>query len=84
MKRIFCLIIAICAVATICAQKQPDFRRWEDSLIQLRSKAIGAGTELERYQANEDFMILLEQVLNEPGSFIYPELMLNCCISSPL
>lgn len=71
MKRIFFLIIAICTLSIVCAQKQPDFRRWEDSLIQLRSKAIGAGTELERYQANEDFMILLEQVLNEPGSFKY-------------
>lgn len=51
------------------AGKGFDFRYWEDSLISLRTITINAGTELERYQANEDFMNLLESVLNEPGSF---------------
>lgn len=69
MKKIICLLIATYSLITICAQKNYNFRYWEDSLIQLRNRAIGAGSELERYQTNEDFMILLEQVLNEPGSF---------------
>lgn len=69
MKR-FCLVfISVLLPQLLFSQKGFDFRYWEDSLIRLRNTAIHAPTELERYQANEDFMNLLESVLNEPNSF---------------
>lgn len=51
------------------SQTQADFRAWEDSLISLRQQAIEGATELARYQANEDFTILLEEVLSEHNAF---------------
>lgn len=69
MKRLLSLFIILNIITGIHAQKTTDFRYWEDSLIQLRDKTIYAATELERYQANEDFMNLMEMVLNKQNSF---------------
>ncbi len=50
-------------------QKNFDFRFWEDSLGRLREEVMSAPREMERYSLNEDFMNLLDHVLNQKNSF---------------
>lgn len=69
MKKITLSITAIFIVSFALAQKNFDFRYWEDSLIHLRDKAVSAPSELERYTLNEDFMNLLESILREKNAF---------------
>ncbi|MDL2296938.1 hypothetical protein LJC53_06050 [Bacteroidales bacterium OttesenSCG-928-C03] len=56
---------------SIFAQKNFDFRFWEDSLGRLREQVMRCPNETERFSLNEDFMNLLEFVLFEPKSFDY-------------
>lgn len=86
MKRTFALLIFfIYSINIVLPQKEQDFRFWEDSLIQLRDKTIYSLSELERYQANEDFMNTLEMVLNKKNvtKFSWSEVKNFSIIESP-
>lgn len=50
-------------------QKKTDFRMWEDSLIRLRNEVMAESDETMRLALNEDFMSLLESVLQMPEAF---------------
>lgn len=69
IKKISFFFLFLGCFSTLFAQKDFDFRFWEDSLIRLRDKVIYDRSELERYKANEDFMNVLEMVLNEKNAF---------------
>ena len=71
MKRILCYIIltAVCLLGSAQKDKDNGFRIWEDSLIQLRDQVMNEPDETTRLAMNEDFMSLLEEVLQMPNSF---------------
>lgn len=71
MKRILCYIILIALCFSSYGQKDKgmEFRIWEDSLIQLRDQVMNEPDETTRLAMNEDFMTLLEEVLQMPNSF---------------
>ena len=50
-------------------QKKADFRVWEDSLTRLRDQVMAEPDETARLALNEDFMTLLEEVLQKPDAF---------------
>lgn len=68
MKKILFLILLTVHFCGF-SQKKFDFRFWEDSLIHLRDAVMQNPNELERFALNEDFMNLLEWVLEEPNAF---------------
>ena len=69
MKRLFvCFLILFCCFNGH-SQKKFDFYFWEDSLVHLRQNVMTAKNETERLLWNEDFMNLLESILQEPNSF---------------
>ena len=69
---LFIGLLFFCFIAMGQKQKKGvDFRLWEDSLIQLRDDCMSASSETERLSRNEDFMYLLENVLQMEGSFKY-------------
>ncbi|MBO4655197.1 MAG: hypothetical protein J5644_06605 [Bacteroidales bacterium] len=76
MTRRYLILISLlicCFVSRGQKQKKGfDFRFWEDSLISLREQVMNNVSETERLSLNEDFMYLLEKVLQEDGSFKFP------------
>ena len=71
MKRIlgYIIFILICFSGYSQKDKSMGFRIWEDSLIQLRAQVMDEADETTRLALNEDFMTLLEEVLQMPNSF---------------
>lgn len=69
MKRIFCCILFIIICISSYSQNGSEFRFWEDSLIRLRDEVMNEPNETIRLENNEDFMTLLETVLQMPNSF---------------
>lgn len=70
MRRILCYIILVTLSLQVFAQKKnADFRFWEDSLIVLRDQVMNEQDETKRLELNEEFMSLLENVLQMPKSF---------------
>ena len=69
MKRFFIFFLVLSCYLGGHAQKKFDFYFWEDSLARMRQNVMTATTETERLLWNEDFMNLLESVLQEPNSF---------------
>ena len=71
MKRIlgYIILIALCFSGYGQKDKGSEFRIWEDSLIQLRNQVMNEPDETTRLAMNEDFMSLLEEVLQIPNSF---------------
>lgn len=72
MRKYIILSLLIVCCGTILGQRQKrgnHFRQWEDSLIVLRDDVMNGATETERLSRNEDFMYLLENVLQMDGSF---------------
>ncbi len=69
MRRFFCYIIFIISFLSVSAQKSSEFRFWEDSLIRLRDQVMDEPNETTRLEMNEEFMSLLEEVLQMPNSF---------------
>lgn len=69
MKRIITYIILLCCFSAATAQKDDGFRLWEDSLVALRNQVMQEADETSRLALNEDFMTLLEEVLQMPNSF---------------
>src|SRR5574344_1149837 len=69
MKKLILPLLLMTIGSSVFAQKNFDFRFWEDSLIRLRDNVVSASTEVERYTLNEDFMSVLESVLTEKNSF---------------
>lgn len=70
MKKLAFLFLVLLSVPA-WAQKNFDFRYWEDSLVRLRENVMSAPREVERYSLNEDFMNLLDYVLNQKNAFKY-------------
>ena len=71
MKRLTFIVLVFLSVSAQ-GQKNFDFRYWEDSLVRLRENMMSAPREEERYVLNEDFMNLLDFVLNQKNAFKYP------------
>ncbi|MCQ2283825.1 MAG: hypothetical protein MJZ57_02855 [Bacteroidales bacterium] len=69
MKKAICYIVAAFFCISGYAQKNSEFRIWEDSLISLRDDVVNEPDETVRLALNEDFMTLLEEVLQMPNSF---------------
>ncbi len=69
MKNVLCYIILTVSCLFCFAQKSSEFRFWEDSLITLRDQVMNEPNETIRLEMNEDFMTLLENVLQLPKSF---------------
>ncbi|MBO4381610.1 MAG: hypothetical protein J5799_01580 [Bacteroidales bacterium] len=73
MKKLLCHIMLMLLCTAAFAQKsQSEFRFWEDSLIALRDIVMNEPNETVRLEMNEEFMTLLETVLQKPHSFEYP------------
>lgn len=72
MKRILCYIILMTLCLEAFSQKKnSEFQFWEDSLIVLRDQVMNEQDETKRLELNEEFMSLLENVLQMPKSFDY-------------
>ena len=71
MKKLTFIVLVFLSVS-LQGQKNYDFRYWEDSLIRLRENVMSAPREEERYFLNEDFMNLLDFVLNQKNAFKHP------------
>ena len=75
MKRTFLIFIIFLGVQVLVfaqkKQKDAEFRSWEESLIKLREQSMYAPTESERFALNDEFMTLLETVINEPNSLSF-------------
>lgn len=69
MKKVLCFVVLAFVGMTSFAQKNSEFRFWEDSLITLRDQVMNESDETSRLALNEDFMTLLEEVLQMPNSF---------------
>ncbi len=69
MKRLFCYIFLTMLCVGGFSQKHSEFRFWEDSLITLRDQVMNEPNETTRLELNEEFMTLLENVLQMPKSF---------------
>ncbi|MDY6347482.1 MAG: hypothetical protein SPL42_03475 [Bacteroidales bacterium] len=69
MKRILTILVLQSAFFFVFPQKNPDFRALEDSLVALRDRVMTVPDEETRISLNEDFMTMLEGVLNMPNSF---------------
>jgi hypothetical protein len=73
MKKLFFHIMLMFLCLTTFAQKrQSEFRIWEDSLVHLRDIVMNEPDETTRLELNEEFMTLLETVLQMPNSFEHP------------
>ena len=68
-KSIIFFFVVVTIFTSGFSQKSFDFRFWEDSLIRLRQEVLTAPSESKRLALNEDFMTLLESVIEEPNSF---------------
>ena len=73
MSKRFLIITSLVLLCQIVAfpQKKADFRMWEDSLVHLRDRVMAEPDETARLALNEDFMTLLEEVLQMPDAFKY-------------
>ena len=70
VKRIIGILLLAQLLWIPCfGQKKTDFRMWEDSLIHLRNEVMAESDETVRLALNEDFMSLLESVLQMPDAF---------------
>ena len=69
MKRFFIFFLVLPGCFCGYSQKKFDFSFWEDSLVRIRQNVMTAKSETERLLWNDDFMNLLESVLQEPNSF---------------
>jgi len=71
MRKILLFILLITNSLGSFAQKKFDFRFWEDSLINLRNSVLYTPDETKRISLNEEFMSLLEFVLQEKDAFSF-------------
>ena len=72
LKRILGILsLVLLCCTTAFSQKKADFRVWEDSLVHLRDQVMAEYDETTRLALNEDFMSLLEEVLQMPDAFKY-------------
>lgn len=69
MNRIFGIVFLVIICKSAFSQKANDFRMWEDSLVRLRTQVMDEPNYDMRASLNEDFMTLLEDVLNQPNAF---------------
>lgn len=69
MKRFLSFILFLTLCISGYSQKNVEYRLWEDSLIQLRNQVMNEPNETTRLELNEDFMTLLESVLQMDNSF---------------
>ena len=71
-KLLFHIMLIILCLPAFGQKKQSEFRFWEDSLVILRDKVMNEQDETTRLELNEEFMTLLETVLQMPRSFEHP------------
>ena len=71
-KLLFHIMLIILCLPAFGQKKQSEFRFWEDSLVILRDKVMNEQDETARLELNEEFMTLLETVLQMPRSFEHP------------
>jgi hypothetical protein len=74
LKRFYILLIFNFAALLGFAQSVSpslDFSKQEKKLTELGHEILNAAFEKDRYRANETFVALLEEVLTDPGSFLY-------------
>lgn len=71
MKKIIPLLLFLFLIHALFGQDNIFFKYWEDSLIVLRNSSINAPNDIEKLQKNEDFMNLLEVILQKKNSFKY-------------
>jgi hypothetical protein len=71
MKKTVSLFLFLFLSCSFFGQDNVFFKYWEDSLIVLRNNSINASNDIEKLQKNEDFMNLLEEILEEKDSFKY-------------
>ena len=72
LKRVSVILaLALMCCTTAFPQKKAEFRMWEDSLVHLRDRVMAESDETTRLALNEDFMTLLEEVLQMPDAFKY-------------
>ncbi len=68
-KVITALLMPVLCMAAVAAQNKDAMGRYQQELTQLFDKAFNAATDNERYNANEQAMLLLEEALLEENSF---------------
>jgi len=71
MRKLFIFISTLIACQSLSSQNEFDFRFWRDSLQRLREEVMFVSDETERMALNEEFMNLLEYVLQQKNSFQY-------------
>lgn len=69
MKRSLFFLFLTFSLVCGFSQKRSEFRIWEDSLITLRDNVMNEPNETSRLEMNEEFMTLLENILQLPNSF---------------
>lgn len=70
-KSISLILGLLLASVSVTAQNKDAMRRYEQELAQLFDKAFNAATDNERYNANEQAVLLLEEALLEEKSFAW-------------
>lgn len=68
-KVIMALLLTLFCAASLFAQNKDEMRRYEQELTQLFDKAFNASTDNERYNANEQALLMLEEALLVEKSF---------------
>ena len=71
MKKLIGVISIFIVCQSASSQSGFDFRFWRDSLQKLRDEVMYAPNETDRMALNEEFMSLLEDVLQQKNSFQY-------------
>ena len=68
-KVITALLLTLFCAASLFAQNKDEMQRYEQELTQLFDKAFNASTDNERYNANEQALVMLEEALLVEKSF---------------
>jgi hypothetical protein len=71
MRRLTGVILTLIICQSASSQNGFDFRFWRDSLQRLRDEVMYAPNETDCMSLNEEFMSLLEEVLQQKNSFQY-------------
>ena len=72
MKIVFVTSCIVFLSFTIGKSQDPNFKLYEDSLKSIAPLILNGATDIEKLQANSQFIELLSKVLEKEGSFKYP------------
>ncbi|MFA6806994.1 MAG: hypothetical protein WCR29_06195 [Bacteroidales bacterium] len=76
-KRLFILLVSVFLCVDGFSQKNQVFRDFEVQLKELMNLIFDAPTDNERFNANERFLVVIDEVLSMENSFSYPFSDLN-------